>query len=421
MVLLDWTSWREDMLNRVSAMGEVCIESMYDEARAILDADQHKAFLKWVHRSRQYNGKKNMLMYVQGLNTISIIPKLMDRDGWLFNYRNGIMDLRTGETQEHSRDHYITKISPAEYDPEADCPLWKQFLLEVMNGSQALVDYLQKAVGYSLTADTREQCIFVLYGTGANGKSTFIDIVRAILGDYGMNIQPDTIIGRERQGGPSSDLARLKGARLVTTVEPDEGKRLSEGLIKQLTGGDILTARFAYGKEFEFKPQFKIWMATNHKPVVTGNDEGIWRRLRLIPFTVKIPPEKQDKMLTAKLRKELPGIFNWAVEGCLQWQKHGLGMPDEIKQATREYRTEMDVVMGFIDDCLIPKPGNKVASQNLYREYTDWCSQTGHYALSRRKLGTRLKERGYENNKIAGLYYWKDVALAERSWAKDIA
>ncbi|EIJ0903701.1 DNA primase, partial [Listeria monocytogenes] len=270
--------------------------------------------------------------------------------------------------------------------------------------------YIQKAVGYSLSGSTSEQVMFILFGNGRNGKSVFLDIINDIFGSYATNIQPQTIMVKQQSSNANSDIARLHGARFVTTTEPNEGVRLDEGLVKQLTGGDKVTARHLYKDEFEFTPEFKIWMATNHKPIIRGRDDGIWRRLHLVPFTVKIPDEKVDKQLKYKLRSELTGILNWAVEGFLKWQKEGLGMPKAVENASSEYKSEMDVITAFIEDCCDVGEKQEVDVKVLYETYREWAKDNGQYLMSNTKFGKELGLK-FEKKKTNSRRKYIGVAL----------
>ena len=300
-----------------------------------------------------------------------------------------MINLRTGELCSHDPNKFITKIGLAEFTEKIDCPIWNQFLNDIFDNDKELIRFIQKAIGYSLTGSTAEQCAFFCYGTGCNGKSTFLDTINHIMGDYAVNIQPETIMAKKQSGGANSDIARLKGARFVTSVEPNDGMRLDEGLLKQLTGGDRVTARKLYGNEFEFSPEFKLWMGTNHKPIIRGTDIGIWRRIMLIPFTAKIPDEKMDKNLKYKLRQELPAILNWAVEGCLMWYREGLKMPQSVQQATNSYQSEMDVISCFLDTCCYDC--GEIQASQLYQAYKEWAKENGEYdGMSNTRFGREI-------------------------------
>lgn len=373
------------------------------------DEKLEKAFQKHLKKTRDYNGKTNMLKEYEHYSPV--IPKMLDRNKSVMGCKNGILDLKDGKLYPHDKNAFITKQVPLNYNPNAPEPkLWLSFLNDIFGGNTELIRYIQKCVGYSLTGLTIEQCIFFLHGTGGNGKSVFLDIIRYIMGDYATNIQPQTIMTSQRTGNaPNSDIARLKGARLVTSVEPNEGVFLDEGLVKQLTGDDMVTARKMFAEEFEFKPEFKIWMATNHKPRIRGTDDGIWRRIHLIPFEVKIPEEKKDKNLKYKLVKEAEGIFKWAVEGCMLWRSEGLSKPKSVLDATTEYRHEMDVISSFIDECCTVGNGQIKASE-IYGAYIKWAETNNEYRMSNTKFGMEMAKR-FEKVKSCNANFFKGITV----------
>lgn len=391
----DGCRWASDQTGAAERAADVSIESMSAEAEWYEkngDEDAEKAFRKHIKASRSNKSKTNMLKEVQ--HNMPITPRQLDRHSMAFNVPNGTLSLKSGELVPAKRDYFITKLSPVEYTQNADCMMWQKFLDDIFGGDRELIRYIQKAVGYSMTGDTSEQCVFFLYGTGRNGKSTFLDVLREIFGEYVSNIQPETIMVKNSMGnGINSDIARLKGARMVTTVEPNEGVRLNEGLIKQLTGDDAVTARKLYGNEFEFKPEFKLWMATNHKPIIRGTDDGIWRRIHMVPFTVQIPVDKVDRQLKSKLEREYPAILRWAVEGCLLWQREGLKQPRAVLDMTREYRREMDVISGFLDDRCEVGEGFSAKSSELYAAYSAWCEENTEFKMSNTKFSVEMEKR----------------------------
>lgn len=403
----DGCRWAADQTSAVERSADVSVEAMSAEAEWYEkngDEDAAKAFRKHIKASRSNKSKTNMLKEVQ--HNMPIMPFQLDKHKMAFNVPNGTLSLKSGQLVPAKRDYFITKFSPVEFTDNADCPMWRRFLDDIFGGDKELIRYIQKAVGYSMTGDTSEQCVFFLYGTGRNGKSTFLDVLREIFGDYVSNIQPETIMVKNSMGnGINSDIARLKGARMVTTVEPNEGVRLNEGLIKQLTGDDAVTARKLYGNEFEFKPEFKLWMATNHKPVIRGTDDGIWRRIHMIPFTVQIPVDKVDRQLKSKLEREYPAILRWAVEGCLLWQREGLKQPRAVLDMTREYRREMDVISGFLDDRCEVGEGFSAKSSELYAAYSAWCESNTEFKMSNTKFGVEMEKRFTRSKRMDGNYF----------------
>jgi len=326
--------------------------------------------------------------------TIPILPKQMDADPFTFNCLNGTIDLRTGQMREHRPEDYLTKLAPVSYNPEAKCPLWLKFLIRIMADNSDLIDYLQRVVGYSLTADVREQALWFLYGTGANGKSTFLAAILAMIGDYGMQAVSDLLLTKHNESHPT-ERADLFGRRFVATVEVDEGKRMAEALMKQLTGGDKVRARRMRQDFFEFIPTWKLYLAANHKPTIRGTDLAAWRRIKLVPFTVTIPPAEQDKTLPQKLLTELPGILAWAVRGCLNWQRHGLQEPEEVKAATDTYRAEQDTLAGFIAAFCVLHPEAKVRTSALLAAYERWSGDK----VSAKAFTAKMEEKGFPSDR----------------------
>jgi len=358
------------------------------------DVDEEQAAnfkQKHVKYSRGSNGKTNMLKESQHL--LPIKPEEFDQDEHLINVQNGYIDLKNGQLNDHDKNKFFTKISTVEYTDKIDCPQWIDFLDQIFDGNQDLINYMQRAVGYSLSGSTIEQVMFILHGNGRNGKSVFLDIITEMMGSYTTNIQPQTLMVKQQQGNANSDIAKLDGSRLVTSTEPNDGMRFDEGLLKQLTGGDTVTARFLYGEEFDYDPQFKMWMATNHKPIIRGTDDGIWRRLAIIPFTVQIPANKVDKNLKYKLRREMTAILNWAVEGYQEWKRIGLNEPDIIKQQRNEYRTEMDVVELFLEECCLRREGEREKSKDLYNIYHSWAKENNQFVMSNTRFGKEMAQK----------------------------
>lgn len=399
-------TWAMDQEGHIKSLADKTIEKMKEETVYVPEGSDEetmkKAFDKHVKATRSSRGKTSMLKETEHL--LSIKPEEFDSDKNLFNVQNGYLDLKTGTLHNHDRNKFFTKISSVEYTDKADCPMWMEFLNTIFDGDQSLINYIQRAVGYSLSGSTEEQIMFILHGNGRNGKSVFLDIITEIFGNYSINIQPQTIMVKQQTSGANSDIARLSGARFVTTTEPNEGVRFDEGLVKQLTGGDKVTARFLYGDEFDFNPEFKLWMATNHKPIIRGTDDGIWRRLAIIPFTVQIPLNKVDKRLKHKLKREMKAILNWMSEGYSLWRESGLQEPECIRLQRAQYRVEMDSVETFIEECCLVTPNGKVKSKAFYQAYREWAKENGQYMMSSTKLG---REMGNKFSKLRsnGSYY----------------
>jgi putative DNA primase/helicase len=327
---------------------------------------------------------------------IPIVPAKLDAPPWLLNVINGTLDLRTGQLRRHSQDDMLTKLASATYDPTARCPTWERFLSRIMAGRQALIDYLQRAVGYSLTGSVREQVLFFLHGEGANGKSTFLEAIKYVMGEYASTAAPDLLLVRQGEPHPTQ-LADLHGRRFVSTVEVDDGRRLAESLVKQLTGGDGVKARRMREDFWEIMPTWKIWLAANHRPEIRGNDHAIWRRIRLVPFDVRIPPDEQDKDLLDKLKAEAPGILAWAVRGCADWLRIGLSDPPEVLSATEAYKSESDLIGGFLAECNTGDPNYRSRTSELYAAFSTWVERQGErQTMTGKRFGMELRRRGIQ-------------------------
>jgi len=341
-------------------------------------------------------------------------PEQLDADAWRLNVSNGTLDLRTGRLLRHDPGALITKLAPVEHSTDARCPIWLTFLDRIMRGDVDVIAFLQRALGYALTGDVSEQVMFFLYGTGANGKSTLLNTVHAVLGDYASHTPTETLLLKRGDTIPN-DLARLKGARFVTAVEAEGGRRLAEARVKQMTGGDPISARFLHGEWFDYAPEYKLFCAVNHKPSVKGTDHAIWRRIRLIPFTVTIPEHEQDRRLGDTLRGELSGVLRWMLEGCLAWQKQGLGESEAVKTATGAYREEMDMIAAFLGDCCVIDETSSASKSELYQRYEEWCAAGGEQRMTKSELGIRLVERGVEDGKSGSVRLWRGLGLLPKA------
>jgi putative DNA primase/helicase len=408
-LVYDGTRWRVDDRGAVVRLAKDTARSIFEEAKEAADDETAKRLGKWATSSLSESKLRAMISLAQSEPGIPVLPEEMDASADLLNVLNGTIDLRTGELREHRRGDLVTKLAPVEYDPHADTPLWANFLSRVLPVDE-LRTFVQRATGYSATGDTSEQCLFINHGLGANGKSTFHEAVATALGDYAMRAPTEMLLAK-RGGAVPNDVARLKGARFVTASETEDGRRLAESVVKDLTGQDTITARFMRAEFFDFAPTHKLHLSTNHKPEIRGTDTAIWRRIRLVPWTVTIPPAEQDKHLLEKLRAELPGILAWIVRGCVEWRRHGLQAPEEVREATRAYRAEMDVLAAFLEDCCILRPGASALATPLYITYKEWCEANGEHIEKQRRFGMRLTERGLRREKVGGVYKWHGIGL----------
>ncbi|MDE6539365.1 MAG: hypothetical protein K2K66_04180 [Ruminococcus sp.] len=398
--------WNYDTKGGVFVWADRVLESMKSELKLWAEHEggaMFEDYKKHMKKTRSNNSKRAMVKEMEHL--VAVSPAELDADKFLVNSRNGVLNLNDFSVKSHKPDFLMTRMLGTSMPENPKKPQkWLSFLEQIFSGDNELIRYIQKALGYSLSGDTSEQCAFFLYGTGRNGKSTFLEVVRKIMGDYATNIQPESIMVKASTSTANSDIARLKGARLVTSVEPNEGMRLNEGLIKQLTGDDMITARKLYGDEFEFRPEFKLWMATNHKPTIRGTDLGIWRRIHIIPFSVTIPEQAVDRKLPHKLEEELPDILAWTVEGYKLWKMEGLRKPKVIEDAVEEYRNEMDVISAFLASDYVVQ-GGEVKAQALYAVYCQWCSESNEYKMPSRKFGIEILKRYNKVHKKTGWVY----------------
>jgi putative DNA primase/helicase len=315
-----------------------------------------------------------------------------DRDLWLLNTPRGGVNLKTGDMRPHDPKDYVTKIATAA--PGGECPSWIQFLRDITGGDDDLRAYLARIAGYALTGETTEHTLFFLYGTGANGKSVFLNTLQAVMGDYSMTAPGDTFMETKGDRHPT-DLAALRGARMVCSIEVDEGRRWAEAKLKSLTGGDMISARFMRQDFFEFAPQFKLFIAGNHKPAIRGVDEAMRRRIHLVPFTVTIPPEKRDKALPARLLAERDGILAWAVQGCLEWQRIGLQQPDAVLGATRDYFTAEDVLGRWLEEACRQDANATATTKVLFAAWKQWAELGSEFIGSEKRFATELGTRGF--------------------------
>ena len=400
--------WARDDTGEVMRRAKATALALYREAIAISDPEQRKPMLAHARQSQNVARLNAMITLARSESEIVLTARQLDADPWLLTVANGTLDLRTGDLRPQRREDLITKLAPVAYDPEAQCPTFGGFLGRVQPNPE-MCTFLQRIGGYALTGDTREQVLFIFSGQGANGKSTYLETIRKVMGDYALATRPETFLAKRGDAIPN-DVAALHGARFVFAVEPEAGRRLAEGLVKQLTGSDTVVARFFYKEFFTFHPIFKLVISANRKPAVRGTNHAIWRRIRLIPFGVTIPDAEQDKTLPAKLEAELPGILRWLVEGCLAWQREGLTPPAAVLDATERYREEMDRLADFLAERCVFDPNARVGRTDLYETYLASC-QHREKPLSRAEFAEALEERGVTDGRTGNQRRWKGLRL----------
>lgn len=397
----------EDVQEAIYTKVDELIQAVVDEAKVCEFEDRKKKLISHVKTLQSRSKIENVIKLARSREPIPITVDELDTNPLAFNCMNGIVF--KGELRNHSFNEMMTKISPVAYDSKASAPIWERFLADVI-GDEEMIQYLARCVGYSMTGLTTEQVIFFLYGLGANGKSTFINTVMAVLGDYAAMLPTEVLmVGKDQH--PTA-LADLRGIRMTVATEVPEGKRFNEELIKQLTGGERLKARRMHQDFFEFEPKVKLWVMGNHKPSIRGTDFGIRRRFQLIPFTRTIPKEKQDRSLLQKLRGEYEGIFNWCVSGYLDWLERGLDVPKKVLDATEEYFDDMDIVQQFLNEECEMKLDYNVPHKDLYDHYVNIMKQRNEYVMTNRQFSTKITEKGFSKYKGNGNYtHWKGLRL----------
>ncbi|MDY6835510.1 MAG: phage/plasmid primase, P4 family [Chloroflexota bacterium] len=402
--------WAIDPGGRVTKKAIDMAKGMYAQASQTEGKEERKKLVTWALKCEGMSKIKPMLELARTLEGVPISLDKLDSHQMLLGCPQTTVDLSSGDKLQSKRENLITKTTTVDLCPTANCDMWQAFLIEIMDGNEYLIDFLQRAIGYSLTGDTSERCMFILWGSGANGKSTLLQVISQIMGDYAMQTPTETLMIRRQETIPN-DIARLKGARFVMATESGVGQQLNESVIKQLTGGDMVSARFMHGEWFDFLPSHKLWLATNHKPTIKGTDKAIWDRIRLIPFTVSIPDDRQDKHLASRLMDEASGILAWAVQGCQAWQKRGLGMPREVIHATQAYRAEQDLLGDWLEQCCTLGPLQSVEGAALYKNFTEWALENGERPISNNQLGALLKERGFERYHTMHGKKWSGLSI----------
>jgi len=383
-------------LKRAHAHLEEAMATGVTDTKQYQDAiDRAAHIMGWAKKSQSAARLKAMVELGATEGGIYAQMDWFDSNPYFLNCANGILDLRTGQLLPHDPTHFITHHTPVSYDPQATAPTWLAFLARIFDNDTDMIAFVQRAIGYTLTGDTGEQCLFFMYGMGANGKSTLANTVSAMLGDYANTVNTEALMYKNYGSGIPNDIAALTGLRMVIASELPQGKRLNETLIKQLTGGDAISARHMRSEWFTFTPRFKLWMFGNHKPNIAGTDDGIWRRLRTLPFTVQIPESEQDTTLGDKLQSELPGILAWAVAGCQQWQRERLSTPDKVTAATADYRQSQDAIGRFVEECCVTGVNMSVRYRALYDAYKLWAETYGEYVMRGKSFGEAMTERGF--------------------------
>lgn len=398
----DGRRWRQDAAGEVTQLAKAVADQLLFDAGQINDPETSKRRLAFANRSQGIARIKAMIDLAETEPGVPISFGQFDRQPHFLNVANGMVDLRSGALVEPDHSAFITNLIDVDFDADARCPVFESFLFDVLSGDEDLIEFVHRAIGYAATGETREQCFFILHGEGANGKSTFLNVIRGLLGEYAKHTPTDTLVSKS--GGASNDLARLAGARFVTASEANADQRMADALVKQITGDEPITARLLYREFITFQPTFKLFLATNQLPQVSGNDPAMWRRIRTIPFDRVFQPEEQDHTLAEKLAAERSGILAWIMRGAVKWYADGLTKPDAISRANAEYRAEMDSVGQFIAErCHISRAA-EVSASVLYNSYRRFANDNGHSPVSQTMFGRTLTSRGFNTIKRGGIF-----------------
>ncbi len=399
--------WELDHRGQALQKAKETAKQIFHEAAAQQSDELRKALWRHANQSMRHPRLLAMLALAAADPVVSVEPSQLDAHDMLLGVANGVIDLKTGQLLPSARGLLMTRHSQIKFEPTARAPHFERLLHDISVGDKEFQRFLTTMLGYCITGSMQEQKMFFLHGAGANGKSTFLSVMRELLGDQLAKQTPsETLMSRHNGRTSTNDLARLLGVRLVLASEVEDGSWLAESLIKQLTGGDRITARFLYGEFFEFSMQGKILIAGNHRPVVRGADDGIWRRIVLIPCNAVIAEDRRDPDLMNKLRAELPGILNIAVAGCIRWQKEGLRIPASISSAVSEYRREMDVVGEWLEMDAVLDAKATWKAMDAYASYRVWAEANGYRPMTNASFGRKIKERFKAVRNSAGVTYF---------------
>ena len=413
-LVFDETRWKPDDLGAVIEFGKKVARSIYSEAEYVEDPI---AVTRHARASESASRIFAMLRLASSDPAIAITADRFDRDPMLLNTPNGTIDLTTGALRPNLASDFITKITGASFEPRATSPTWDRFLRDSLAEDEEVIALVQRAMGYGATGSTTEERLVLIDGPGGGGKSTFIEAVKSALGSYAMTADFTTFVAARRDG-PRNDIARLAGARLVTSIEVEEGSKLAAALVKQLTGGDAVTARFLHREAFEFRPQFTLVLVCNEPPEADDADTGLWRRILRIPFTRPVPKERRDPKLKGKLcdvERSGAAVLAWIVRGCLEWQRIGLAVPESIDAATDAYRAEQDPLSEFWSDECVFDENARTSRGDLRARYEAWAKKQGHaFLIGPRQLAERIRRHAVRDHKLGGDRVWQGIGLKPR-------
>jgi putative DNA primase/helicase len=421
------THWEADQTREIDRKAKDTVRRIAIEAASLGSDVKRSEVLKWAITSQSLKHLEAMVKLAVSEPGVIIKGEQLNTDPMLLNCLNGTIDLRTGKLRQHQREDLISKVCPVIYDENAPCPEWMKFLGLITCGDVQTQEYLQRALGYSVTGDTSEQCLFFLYGHGKNGKTTFMNTISSLLGNdtgYAGKASADSLMVSKHERTIRNDLARLQGHRFILPSELEQSKRWDESTIKEMTGGDRIKACFKYKEEFEFNPVWKLWCYGNHKPDVMGTDMGFWRRMKLVPFTAEIPESVRisQTKIAAMLKAEWGGILAWIVKGCLEWQRRGNKVEScpVVDEATTEYRRESDAIGQFAIERLdVHSDSARLEHKKVYQHYRDWAEEEGiKFPLASRQLSKQMKQRGYKDSGCTKQLIWAGICLTKTQFGQ---
>jgi P4 family phage/plasmid primase-like protien len=420
-VVWDGTRWRMDDTDLVREWAKDTVRAIADEAKAEASDTKREGIFKWAGKCQTAKAVDNMLTLVRSVRDVAVLPDEFDQQPWLFNVANGTLDLRTLELREARREDLITKVAPIAYQPRAECPTWRAFIRSAMqertedgwSDQPDMETYLQRLVGYAITGDNSEKLLPILYGPGDTGKTTFTELMLNLFGDDYSKTTTEETLTAKKPGSTTipNDLAALRGARFVVISETPDGMVLNESRSKALTGRNRISARFMRQEWFNFVPEFKLFLETNHRPQIKGTDSAIWNRVKLIPFEHVIPKDQQDKALPRKLEAEMPGILNWALAGLVDWRSKGMQDPAALRDANEQYRAESDHLREFLRETCVVEDHGKTRSGELYRLYQTYMVSRGMMALGDQRFSEAMRTRGFHKKEVKGYGTWLGIRL----------
>lgn len=401
--------WAPDATGQADRWMKVIARRITCAAMEITDSDRRKAALSAARRGEASAGISGALKLASTVKGIAIEPEALDADPFLLNVANGTLDLRTMELGPHEPENLLTKVTRAAYRPEITGRHWPKFLEKVQPEAEMRA-FLARLVGHTVEGRVVAHVLPILHGAGANGKSTFINAIMYALGEYADTADPDLLTARTFDAHPTG-VADLFGLRLAVLHESDAGRRLAEGTVKRLTGGDRVKARRMREDFWSFDPSHSFMMLTNHKPLVSGTDEGIWRRLRLVPWEVVVPVAERDQELSGRLELEADAVLAWLLAGYSAWRHDGLGEPEAVTKATNDYRSESDALGRFLKERCVVGQAFSAQSSKLFAEWSAWCTQEGEQPGTNKAFTTALQERGFDTERTRTGMVWRGLGM----------